>query len=99
MAAGLLVTAAKWHATVPCHGKTSLFFPGHAESPRQAAARTARAKQLCMSCPHRDRCRELAGPVDERGVSRYSGIWAGEVRLNIDDVRRTRRDAKRRKAS
>lgn len=96
MEAGLLVTAAKWHASVPCHGKTRLFFPAHAESPRQAAARTAQAKKLCMSCPHTERCRELAGPVDDRGVSRYSGIWAGEIRLNADDMRRTRRDAKRR---
>ena len=90
---------AKWHATVPCYGKTRLFFPAPGESPKQAARRTAQARKLCLACPHTERCRELAGPVDDRGVSRWTGIWAGEVRLNADDMRRTRRDAKRRAAS
>lgn len=93
------MTAAKWHATVPCYGKTRLFFPANAESPKQAARRTAQARKLCLACPHTERCRQLAGPVDDRGVSQHSGIWAGEIRLNADDMRRTRRDAKRRAAS
>lgn len=93
------MTAAKWHATVPCHGKTRLFFPAPGERASETARRVAKAKRICLACPHTERCRQLAGPVDNRGVSRYSGIWAGEVRLNADDMRRTRRDAKRKAAS
>lgn len=74
----------KWHATIPCHGKTELFFGPAGERPEAHRKRVAKARELCMTCQHRTACDQLASRHDE------TGVWAGIERKSAYDRWRER---------
>lgn len=68
-----IVFPGQWAARAACKGHTHLFYPPVREQPDQAAARTARARELCFACPVRIDCR------DHARTHREYGIWGGET--------------------
>lgn len=64
--------AADWREHAACKGYLHLFFPRRAERPQARERREAKARQLCLSCPVLEECREFA-----RSNHEY-GFWAGE---------------------
>lgn len=61
------MTDRRWYASIPCYGLTALFFPAEGETPTAKQQRVNKARELCMTCPHRTACNELAGPADNQG--------------------------------
>lgn len=59
----------EWREFANCKGKTSLFFPPHAERPAQRAVREGEAFAICAACKVRVDCEQAS--VGE------NGIWAG----------------------
>ena len=55
-----------------CRGRTALFFPPHGEQWNARERREAVARELCLSCPVLDSCRQWARQ------HREYGFWGGE---------------------
>ncbi len=55
-----------------CVGYGSLFFAPVAERPQARARREGKARQLCLRCDWRRRCRDIARE------NREFGFWGGE---------------------
>lgn len=90
------MTDRRWYASIPCYGLTALFFPAEGETPTAKQQRVNKARELCMTCPHRTACNELAGPADSQGRHEVQGVWAGVERDDVFTASRKRMNAKRR---
>lgn len=61
-----------WLTDAECVGYGSLFFPANAERPQARARREGKARQICLRCDVRLRCRDAARELRE------FGFWGGE---------------------
>jgi WhiB family redox-sensing transcriptional regulator len=62
----------KWRKDAACQGRTSLFFPAHAERSDTRQHREAKARAICLNCPVLHACRQWARETREYG------FWGGE---------------------
>ena len=76
-----------WQARAACHGQMGLAFypPVRTERRSVKAAREARAKEICRSCPVRTDCLDHALSSDER-----YGIWGGMTENERKHLHRAR---------
>jgi hypothetical protein len=78
------ITAPGWldDQTLPCRGRTRLFFAPDHERPEARMVREAAAKQICARCPHIVACAEFG--ADHPGI--YGGMTVTErlVRRGTD---------------
>jgi WhiB family transcriptional regulator, redox-sensing transcriptional regulator len=61
-----------WARWAACRGRTSMFFPPHAERPEARQHREQEARALCRRCPVLVACQEWARTQGEYG------FWGGE---------------------
>ena len=61
-----------WMDAAACRGRTTIFFPPHAERPQARIRREAKARSICAGCPALLECRAFARQRDEQG------FWGGE---------------------
>ena len=65
-------THKRWMDSAACRGRTTIFFPPHAERPQARVRREAKARSICASCPALLECRAFARDRQEQG------FWGGE---------------------
>ncbi len=66
-----------WHDEAPCKGHTEAFFGLTARDKRKA-------RELCASCPHIDKCRTEALELASR--HQLVGYWAGMTQQQREQI-------------
>ena len=67
-----------WMGSAACRGRTTVFFPPHAERPQARVRREAKARTICSTCPALAECRAFAYEQHEQG------FWGGQSQEERD---------------
>ena len=73
------IRAAIGEQVVPCTDQPNLFFDPEGELPRGREMREQAARTLCLSCPARQLCHELA-QLERPAYGIWGGFTADEIR-------------------